>query len=159
MTETPLRAELLLAQDVPEQLERELTAILGELGAPAARVRRAVPHRGPAELQWLVLASLPLQAFLSGLGGEAVKDGYRALKDLVGRLTRRGEGSTAPPRAPRPLVLHDARTGLQIVLEGDLPQSAYEQLGALDLTRFTVGPLHYDRARGRWRSELDEAAG
>jgi hypothetical protein len=159
MTETPLRAELLLAQDVPEQLERELTAILGELGAPAARVRRAVPHRGPAELQWLVLASLPLQAFLSGLGGEAVKDGYRALKDLVGRLTRCGEGSTAPRQAARPLVLHDARTGLQIVLEGDLPQSAYEQLGALDLTRFTVGPLHYDRARGRWRSELDEAAG
>lgn len=48
---------------------------------------------------------------------------------------------------------------LRIVLEADLPQGAYEQLAALDLSRFTVGPLHYDRALGRWRSELDEAAG
>ncbi|MEU6253673.1 hypothetical protein [Streptomyces sp. NPDC047043] len=158
MTEAPLRAELLFAHDVSEELEGELAAGFGELGAPTVRVRRAVDHRGPAELQWLVLASLPLQAFLSGLGGEAVKDGYRALKDLVGRLTRRG-GGAAPEQTPRPLVLHDARTELQIVLEGDLPQSAYEQLAVLDLTRFTVGPLHYDRALGRWRSELDEAAG
>jgi len=157
MTKTPLRAELLLTHEVSAQLERELTAGFGELGAPAFRVRRTVGHRGPAELQWLVLASLPLQAFLSGLGGEAVKDGYRALKDLVGRLARHGE--TAPAQALRPLVLHDERTGLRIVLEADLPQGAYEQLAVLDLSRFAVGPLHYDRALGRWRSELDEAAG
>ncbi|WP_405868194.1 MULTISPECIES: hypothetical protein [unclassified Streptomyces] len=156
MTETPLRAELLLTHDVSAELERELTSGFRELGAPAVRVRRTVDHRGPAELQWLVLASLPLQAFLSGLGGEAVKDGYRAFKDLVGRLTQHG----APPvQAPRPLVLQDERSGLRIVLEADLPQGAYEQLAVLDLSRFAVGPLHYDRAHGRWRSELDEAAG
>ncbi|MCX5051838.1 MULTISPECIES: hypothetical protein [unclassified Streptomyces] len=157
MTETPLRAELLLTHDVSAELERELTAGFAELGASALRVRRTIGHRGPAELQWLVLASLPLQAFLSGLGGEAVKDGYRALKGLVGRLA--GRDDAAPAQAPRPLVLHDERTMLRIVLEADLPQGAYEQLAALDLSRFTVGPLHYDRALGRWRSELDEAAG
>lgn len=27
---------------------------------------------------------------------------------------------------------------------------------ALDLTAFRQGPVHYDRQRGRWRSELDE---
>ncbi|MFV8183671.1 MULTISPECIES: hypothetical protein [unclassified Streptomyces] len=157
MTEAPLRAELLLTHDVSAELERELTAGFRELGAPAVRVRRTLDHRGPAELQWLALVSLPLQAFLSGLGGEAVKDGYRALRDLVARLFRRG--TTAPDAAPRPLVLQDERTGLRIVLEADLPQHAYEQLTALDLSGFTVGPLHYDLARGRWRSELDEAAG
>lgn len=59
MTETPLRAELLLTHDVSAELERELTAGFAELGAPALRVRRTIDHRGPAELQWLVLASLP----------------------------------------------------------------------------------------------------
>jgi hypothetical protein len=157
MTKAPLRAELLLAQEVSAELEQDLATEFRELGAPAVRVRRTLDHRGPGELQWLVLASLPLQAFLSGLGGEAVKDGYRALKDLVGRLVRRG--ATAPAAVPPPLVLQDERTGLRIVLEADLPQSAYEELAVLDLSGFTVGPLHYDRARGRWRSELDEAAG
>jgi hypothetical protein len=157
MTETPLRAELLLAHEVSAELEGELTAGFRELGAPSVRVRRTLGHRGPAELQWLVLASLPLQAFLSGLGGEAVKDGYRTLKDLVRRLTH--PGGAAPAQPPRPVVLQDERTGLRIVLEADLPQRAYEQLATLDLSRFTVGPLHYDRAHGTWRSELDEAAG
>lgn len=156
MTEAPLRAELLLAQDVSEGLEQELTAQFRELGVPSVRVRRTLGHRGPNELQWLVLAALPLQAFLSGLGSEAVKDGYRLLKELVSRVVRRG--STAAEAAPSLLVLQDERSGLRIVLEPDLPQEAYEQLTVLDLTQFSVGPLHYDRARARWRSELDEAA-
>ncbi|MGW0843747.1 hypothetical protein ACWD26_27115 [Streptomyces sp. NPDC002787] len=157
MTQAPLRAELLVSQDVSEELQRELTERFHGLGLLPVRVRRVLAHRGPAELQWLVLAALPLQAFLSGLGGEAVKDGYRVLKDLVGRLVR--PGVTGEDTAPRPLVLQDERTGLRIVLEPGLPQEAYEQLAVLDLTRFSVGPLHYDRALGRWRSELDEAAG
>ncbi|MDX2523355.1 hypothetical protein ACSCB1_11245 [Streptomyces europaeiscabiei] len=156
MTEAPLRAELLVSQAVSEGLQRELTERFQDLGLPVVRVRRVLAHRGSAELQWLVLAALPLQAFLSGLGGEAVKDGYRVLKDLVGRLVR--PGATGEDTAPRPLVLQDEHSGLKIVLEPGLPQEAYEQLTVLDLTRFSVGPLHYDRALGRWRSELDEAA-
>ena len=45
------------------------------------------------------------------------------------------------------------------MLEADLPADAYRQLTALDLSQFGTGPLHYGTlARGRWRSELDEAA-
>lgn len=66
MTETPLRAELLLTHDVSAELERELTSGFRELGAPAVRVRRTVDHRGPAELQWLVLASLPCRPSSAG---------------------------------------------------------------------------------------------
>ncbi len=54
------------------------------------------------------------------------------------------------------LVLQDAVTQLQIVLEADLPADAYQALVALDLSAFRQGPVHYDRQRGRWRSELDE---
>ncbi len=38
----------------------------------------------------------------------------------------------------------------------DLPAEAYQALVALDLSAFRQGPVHYDRQRGRWRSELDE---
>ncbi len=44
----------------------------------------------------------------------------------------------------------------QVVLEADLPAEAYEALVALDLSAFRQGPVHYDRQRGRWRSEPDE---
>ena len=45
-----------------------------------------------------------------------------------------------------------------VVLEADLPAEAYRQLTALDLSRFSHGPVHYDLGRGRWRAELDEAS-
>ncbi|WJV45510.1 hypothetical protein [Streptomyces flavofungini] len=153
----PLRAEVLLDQDAPEALAQDLVAALDDLGVRTARVRRAVAHRGVGDLAWLALASLPLQAFLSGLGAEAVRDAYASLKGLV----RRGAdpGAAGADGAPRPLVLQDDRSGLSVVLEPDLPAEAYEQLLGLDLTTFQVGPLHYDRQLGRWRSELDEAAG
>ncbi|MFK4065637.1 hypothetical protein [Streptomyces sp. NPDC029674] len=169
MTDAPPRAELLLDREVPEELRQELVAAFDGLGAPPVRVRRTLDHRGAADVPWIVLASLPLQAFLSGLGAEAVKDAYEAFKGLVRRTARPasspgagalGEAPEAPPaREARPMVLRDAVTGLDVVLEPDLPAEAYETLTTLDLSDFTMGPLHYDRALSRWRSVLDEAAG
>ncbi|WP_369216954.1 hypothetical protein [Streptomyces flavofungini] len=157
MTDVPPRAELLLDQEVPDDLAEELVAALAGLGAPPVRVRRTLGHRGAADVPWLVLASLPLQAFLSGLGAEAVKDAYAAFKGLVRKLAR--PASPDDPGEARPLLLQDPVGGLSIVLEADLPAEAYERLVGLDLTAFSTGPLHYDRAQGRWRSILDEAAG
>ncbi|GAA3148698.1 hypothetical protein ACFQ0X_10860 [Streptomyces rectiviolaceus] len=165
MTDAPLPAELLLDQDASDDLRRDLVSALEGLGVHTARVRRAVDHRGAADIPWIMLASLPLQAFLSGLGAEAVKDSYTAFKDVVRRSSRspRSPLSTDPgdpaDPAPRPLVLQDRHTGLRVVLEPGLPGEAYEQLLGLDLARFSEGPLHYDSGQGRWRSELDEAAG
>lgn len=115
---------------------------------------------------------------MSGLGNEAVTDAYRGLKALVTRIRPGASadadaGSGAVPSARDgvgvgvgtdageavPLVLQDPGTRLRIVLEADLPEEAYAQLTRLDLTAFRIGPLHYDRALGRWRSPLDEAAG
>lgn len=139
---------------MPPEQERIITEAFEAVAGPV-RIRRALAYRGPAELQWLVLAALPLQAFLSGLGGAATEDAYEGLKHLVNRVLGRPSKQSDDGRV---LVLRDTGSNLEIVLEADLPAAAYQQLLQLDLSRFRRGPLHYDLARGRWRSELDEAA-
>ena len=110
-------------------------------------------RRGLKQLPWLVLAALPLHAFLSGLGSAAAQDVAQDLERLVGRVVG-GKHKTASPQ--QVLVLQDAATRPQVALEADLPAEAYEALVALDLSAFRQGPVHYDRQRGRWRSEPDE---
>ncbi|MEU6860565.1 hypothetical protein AB0B28_17045 [Glycomyces sp. NPDC046736] len=156
MQTSPLRAELLFdldtdtADETAEAFEDAWLDTLHRIGVEAEGLR-ALPHRDPGGLDWLVLLSLPLQAFLGALGTEALGDLYAKAKQLA-RDRLRGKAKPRPP-----LVLEDAGTGLRIVLEPDLPPAALEQLTALDLTRFRLGPLHYDRSRKAWRSVADEA--
>jgi hypothetical protein len=151
----PLRpAELLVGTDVTADDEERLVQLLLELGV-RAQARRTLAYRGPA-LDWLVLVSLPLNGFLSGLGSEAVRGCYEEVRRLARRLTGRAADQG---KAPVPLILEDSATGLRIVLEADLPIEAYQELPRLNLADYQAGPLHYDRYRGAWRSELDEAAG
>ncbi len=103
------------------------------------------------ELYWLVLATLPLQGFLSSLGEVVAEDVSRRLKRLIGRVL---EARTPRTSDAAPLVLQDAETGLQVVLEADLPPEAYQALPALDLSEFEHGPLRYDRQRREWHSVL-----
>jgi hypothetical protein len=68
------------------------------------------------------------------------------------------EAEAATHETKQIMVLQDTETGMHIVLEPDLPAESYRQLLSLDLTTVTRGPVHYDLARKRWRSELDEQA-
>ncbi|MGH3932440.1 MAG: hypothetical protein ACRDTF_20975 [Pseudonocardiaceae bacterium] len=79
-------------------------------------------RRGLEQLQWLVLATLPLHAFLSGFGSVAAEDVVRGLTRLVHRVVgaKRETASSA-----QVLVLQDAETRLQVVLEADRPVAAY----------------------------------
>lgn len=104
-------------------------------------------------MHWLVLTTLPLHAFLSGLGSAAAQDVAKGLKRLAGRVIGAKRKTASSEQV---LVLQDAVTRLQVVLEADLPVEAYQALVTLDLSAFRQGPVHYDRQRGRWRSELDE---
>jgi hypothetical protein len=99
------------------------------------------------------LAALPLQAFLGGLGSEVAKGTYEGLKRLIAVVVCDRPEQTESNQV---LVLEDPTSRLQIVLEADLPTDAYRQLVELDLSAIRQGPLHYDRQRSRWRSELDE---
>lgn len=148
----PRAAEVLITAEVSAEEEQAIVEAFRALGV-AARARMVPTRRSLEQLQWLVLAALPLHAFLSELGSAAAQDAAQCLKRLVGRVvgTKRATASSE-----QVLVLQDAVTRLQVVLEADLPLDAYQALVALDLSVFRQGPVHYDRQRGKWHSELDE---
>ncbi len=148
----PLAAEVLITAEVSAEEEQAIVEAFRALDV-AARTRMVPTRRGLEQLHWLVLAALPLHAFLSGLGSAAAQDVAQGLKRLVGRVVGAKHKTASSEQV---LVLQDAATQLQIVLEADLPADAYQALGALDLSAFRQGSVHYDRQRGRWRSELDE---
>ncbi len=148
----PLAAEVLVTAEVSADEEQVIVEAFRALDV-AARTRMVPTRRGLEQLHWLVLAALPLHAFLSGLGSAAAQDVAQGLERLVGRVVGAKHKTASSAQV---LVLQDAATRLQIVLEADLPAEAYQSLVALDLSAFRQGPVHYDRQRGRWRSELDE---
>ncbi len=148
----PLAAEILVTAEASAEEEQAIVEAFRALDI-ATRTRMVPTHRGLEQLQWLVLATLPLHALLSGLGSAAAQDLAQGLKRLVGRVLGARDKTGI---APQVLVLQDAETRLQVVLEADLPAEAYQALVALDLSAFRQGPVHYDRQRGKWRSELDE---
>jgi hypothetical protein len=149
----PLTTELLLPVEVPPEQERAIVEAFHAIGV-TARARIIPPRRGVGDLHWLVLAALPLQAFLGSLGSEAARGTLEGLKRLVAVVVGSRSADAAAP--DQVLVLEDPTSQLQIVLEADLPTDAYRQLVELDLSTIRQGPLHYDRQRSRWRSELDE---
>ncbi len=149
-----MSADIIVDSQLSPELQVVLTDTLASLGA-AARIRVLPVHRGASDLPWLILATLPLQAFLSAIGSKFADDAYKGFQNAVRRLLR--PEHPVKPSVSRPLVLQDGVSGLRIVLDHDLPPEGYEQLLTLDLSRFRIGPVHYDRAGQRWRSELDEA--
>jgi hypothetical protein len=148
----PLAAEVFVTAEASAEEEQAIVEAFRALDV-ATRTRMVPTRRGLEQLQWLVLATLPLHALLSGLGSAAAQDLAQGLKRLVGRVLGALRKTAI---APQVLVLQDAATRLQVVLEADLPAEAYQALVALDLSAFRQGPVHYDRQRGKWRSELDE---
>lgn len=148
-------ADILLLEAVPADVEAEIRRLFGDLGA-TPRMRAVPTRRSATEVTCLVLATLSLDAFVKALVSDVTDDAYERLKALLSRLFRHGAASGAPDHVP--MVLQDSATRLKVVLEPDLPLSAYRRLAELDLAQFKRGPLHYDRQRSQWRSELDEAA-
>jgi hypothetical protein len=108
--------------DGPLSAEREalISQALATLGV-SGRIRVLPLRRGASELQWLILMTLPLQAFLTSIGGKFGEDAYRGFQNIIRRLFRPEQA--APAAASRPIVLKDAASGLQIVLDTDLPRA------------------------------------
>ena len=148
-----LTADILVDGQLSAEHEALIRQTLAEFGTDG-RIRVLPLRRGTAELQWLILVTLPLQAFLGSVGSKFGEDAYKGLQNAIRKLLRIERQASEPTR---PIVLKDDATGLQIVLDPDLPSAGYQQLLTLNLPKFRFGPLRYDRAKGRWRSEIDEA--
>ena len=171
----PRTADVFVEESAPRGQEAPLVEELDVLGFTVRA--RTLPARRPIEqLAWAVLVVLPLQAFLTALGGKAGEDAHHGLSKAV-RKVLRGESEAEPtpesgaqlpatpndsPLADAPttsptVVLQDPATGIQIILGPHLDDTAYRALRALDLTGITQGPVRYDTAEARWLSDVDEA--
>jgi hypothetical protein len=148
-----IAADILVRPETSTADEHHVMEAFATIGV-AATTRLAPTQRTLNGAEWLVLAVLPLQAFLSGLGSKLAEDIYQGLKDVVGRILRRSN----PGGQERTLVLQDTATGLQVVLEPDLPIEAYRRLVTLDLSSLHGGPVRYDRSRNAWQSNAAGAS-
>jgi hypothetical protein len=148
-------ADVFVDQPVPAKEADRIAAEFAGIGL-VADVRVAAPRRSLNDAL-VILAALPFQPFISQLANDFADDAYARLKGFVTKvLHRKHADAGAEGQARQVLVLQDTATGVRVVLEPDLPADSYRQLLSLDLTKITDGPVHYDLARRRWRSELDE---
>ena len=150
----PVCASVLFASDLSDQAAAQLIEDFQSVGV-TAELRQVSPRRGLGEIAWLALAVVPLKPFFDQLTKDFADDAYQRLKTFIARLFRLHP--PPPTEPPRVLLLQDSTTGIQVVLEPDLPARAYQQLLSFDFAALRRGPLHYDQHRRRWRSELDEA--
>ena len=150
----PLPADVLFAGKLSAEEAAQLAQEFEAVGL-TADLREVSPRRSLGEIAWLVLAAVPLKPFFDQLAKDSAADAYQRLQSLVGKIFHGREPQAT--ESPRVLLLQDSTTGVQVVLEPDLPAEAHHQLLTFDLATIHRGPLHYDRYRHRWRSELDEA--
>jgi len=108
-------------------------------------VYRTPARRGPEELNWLVIAAIPLSSFLTTVGTKLAEDSYKELRQLAHRVFKR-----VPASKPSTLVLEDQDTGTQVLLEADLDDKGYRALLETDLAELGGERVRYDRARERW---------
>lgn len=98
----PRTADVFVEESAPLGQEAPLVEELGALGFTVRA--RALPARRPIEqLAWAVLVVLPLQAFLTALGGKAGEDAHHGLSRAVRKVLRRAseaEPSTGPSTEP-----------------------------------------------------------
>jgi hypothetical protein len=149
----PLPADVLVAGQLADHEAAQLVHEFETVGL-TAELREVAPRRSLGDIAWLALLAVPLKPFYEQLAKDFATDAHQRLKTLTGKLCQR---AAKPTGSSRVIVLQDSTTGVQVALEPDLPDEAFEQLLTFDLATIRRGPLHYDRHRRQWRSELDEA--
>ena len=117
-------AEVLIAEQISAYEAAEIAGEFSSIGL-TADLRIVSPKRSIGDVAWLVLAALPLQPFFNRLAEDVAEDVHQRLKSFVTRVLRR-QPTGQPPRPV--LVLQDTLSGVQVVLEPDLPAESYRQL-------------------------------
>jgi hypothetical protein len=104
-------------------------------------------RRGRELYPWLVSVTVPLGLFLKRFLELAAEDAWVALKRLVTQVREARKASLAPPGS---VLIVDKRTHETIVLLGNEPDEAFQQLPTLDIKQTDSGQLYWDDKVGQW---------
>ena len=124
----PVYASVLFASDLSDEAAAQLIEDFQSVGV-TAELRQVSPRRALGEIAWLALAVVQLKPFFDQLISDFADDAHQHLKTLIARLFRLHR--PPPTEPPRVLLLQDSTTGIQIVLEPDLPPVPTSSCSAL----------------------------
>jgi hypothetical protein len=132
-------ATLVDRREVEQEVERRRQAYEDRL-----RQGYRPPHYvlAPPPPEWLVILTMPLGLLFTGLMGEAGKDAYLKLKNLVKRVAasrRTGQHRRSFFSDVSKVQLRDKKLGVRIHLREDLPDEAYQQLASIKLPSVPFG--------------------
>ncbi|MFF5713810.1 hypothetical protein [Streptomyces sp. NPDC012756] len=135
-----VKIEVTFSSDVGKDEQQIFSDRLKSVGMMVSEPPPAV-----RQIEWLVLAILPLHTLLSKAG----EDAYEALKSAVKDLFERMRNLS---QEPSPVILEDDQREITITLESGLPEEAYQQLRSIDPAMYADGSnLHYEREHNRWQ--------
>lgn len=148
---TPPIVDVLIDERGPDAGSAELRQYLDLLGlAPRARIRTMPAERGVEAVHWTMLLVVVLTAFLAAIGTRLGNDAYHGLTRVIRQAMDR---RPAEEDTRCLIVARDRDSGIEIILEPDLPAEALRQLSKL--TEPARGPVRWDRRARRWRSPTD----
>ena len=140
------RLDVVLDVEATPQEVAAVEAAFREAGFDAD-VQAAYERRGIERYPWVVYVTVPVTLFLKKFLELAAEDAWAALKRLVQQVREARKKSLAPPGT---VLIRDNATGETIVLLGNEPDEAFQQLAELDNRQTDSGHLYWDSKIGRW---------
>jgi hypothetical protein len=107
-----------------------------------ARVQTENPLAGDPHI-WILFVTVPIDAFFAALATELGKDAYKKLKGFAAKLrgSHRGEEGV--------IRLRDVSRRVEILLEADVPDIAFEQL-VQEHEQLRTGSYRFSSRTKRW---------
>lgn len=136
---------IVVDEEVTAEELADLQAIVDGAGIHA-NVEATYMRKGVGDFPWVVLIEdVPWRDFLLLFGGFVAKDAYDASKNRIRQFWQ------ARKRRDGSVVVMDPESGNQVVISGDLDDTAYEKLRDVDPSKAgESGQIGYDRERGDW---------
>ena len=123
-TQGMLEVEILLDAEASPDEVAAVAEIAREAGLQGP-VRANIERKSGDDLSWLILLIVALRPFVEAFFGEAAKDSYRKLPQLVSKwyAARRGEHGS--------VSVEDNETSSSIIFSPDLPKEAYREFARM----------------------------
>jgi hypothetical protein len=138
--------------------QQDIHRCLVELGTGEVQIFEQDPGIGGAieSVFWTVIIVAPLSTYLTTLAQKAAEDSYPVLKQGAYVALKRAIESIRDLRTKNRgpnghYLLRDSITDLPVILDADLPDTAYEALSRLDLSGMRGRYVKYNRDLSEWQ--------